>query len=429
MKYFHNILVKGLIISILAAGISPSRADTEPHSDESERLPADVLLDSVVELIEILDKHGLHFDPEAIRRQTMETLIQAADPLGRFITEPDKESIHDLQRGISPDIGIQLKPVNDGFEVMQVREGGPSYEAEISVGDRIIGIQQSEADLLSLNSALRLIRQDSNDPAHLKVRYSDGSTDELSIKRKTLELPAIEIAETLPNNIGYIRINALLENSGAELADRLKQWKSDELYGLVMDLRGAGGDNLDSVSATASLFAESGTKLFTLSGNDDQDITRMSDNSEPLDMPTMVLVDGGTSGASEILAATLKGSGHGVMLFGQTSKGDFMTRDILTMSTGEQIYIATRRLKVADGTRYDGQHGIRPHVQITREHREHDMSGHDLEQSLMETREEDEHRLSNWTRDDAALRRSVDVLLGLKALNIETFGRSTHNVD
>ena len=113
------------------------------------------------------------------------------------------------------------------------------------------------------------------------------------------------------------------------------------------------------------------------------------------------------------------------MLLGQPTKGDPLVREALPLGSGEHLYIVTRRLVVADGTAYSGHQGVRPDIAV---------AARDLPREQYEpeptddepTEEEQQDRLlRERVKGDAVLTRAVDVLLGLKALNIGTFGKPT----
>jgi C-terminal processing protease CtpA/Prc len=139
----------------------------------------------------------------------------------------------------------------------------------------------------------------------------------------------------------------------------------------------------------------------------------------------MVLVDGRTTGAAELLAATLSGTGRGAMIIGQPTAGDPGIRQRVSLSSGEELYLATRRLVVAGEDKYSGQDRVRPDIYVDPAVRYVD---YEPEEPLLTDRRETTRReletraLRLHIRGDAALTRAMDVLIGLKALNFHRFG-------
>ena len=134
-------------------------------------------------------------------------------------------------------------------------------------------------------------------------------------------------------------------------------------------------------------------------------------------MPVMVLIDGNTGGAAEVLAAVLSDSVRGAMLFGRPTRGDFLVRETITLPDEMMIYLTTRRLETGDGTVYTGAKGVYPDVVVDRETTEATQPRRSMRTEVVDEEIEQE-KLYHQIRGDASLRRAVDVLLGLKALGI-----------
>jgi C-terminal processing protease CtpA/Prc len=202
----------------------------------------------------------------------------------------------------------------------------------------------------------------------------------------------------------------------------VRGWAETGRFGVVLDLRGAKGTDLDSVVEIASLLAESEARLFafkTVAG-EETDVKRAHVGS-PVNMPVMVLIDAGTAGAPEVLAAVLTDSVRGAMVVGTESFGDPMIREPVELPTGEILYLATRRLVTSGDAAYGERGGVKPDIEIDPGRRA--LSDYEPELASSERRalldkELTDRALRDRLRGDEALQRAVDVLLGLKALNI-----------
>jgi C-terminal processing protease CtpA/Prc len=196
----------------------------------------------------------------------------------------------------------------------------------------------------------------------------------------------------------------------------------------VLDLRGAGGADAQSAADAASLFAESGALLFTFRDAHDQDIAVYKSNASLLlNMPAMILIDEETRGAAELLAAALAGSTRGIMLIGSVSSGDPLVREVQDLPSGEHLYLASRRLVVADGKIYNGSEGVKPDLVVAPTAvpaSEYEPEPAQEGQKELSSEEKEDKLLRERVRGDETLRRAVDVLLGLKALNIRGVERA-----
>jgi carboxyl-terminal processing protease len=237
-------------------------------------------------------------------------------------------------------------------------------------------------------------------------------------------LPSVASGEVLPFALGLLRIQHLHPGSGAEALSLLQAWQETGLYGVVVDLRGADGEDLESVEVIGGALAKAGDVLFAFRDGADQDVQVVLATGGALRFPIMVLVDEETGGAAEVLAAVLRDSVRGAMVFGQPTRGDFLLREAVEVSPGMSYQIATRRLVTGDGTVYTGRGGVRPDVMVMRQETgATDFRAERSRRRQVVEEEVEQQKLHVRTRGDAALRRAVDVLLGLKALDIRPHSR------
>ena len=206
----------------------------------------------------------------------------------------------------------------------------------------------------------------------------------------------------------------------------LNEWADVKVDGAILDLRGAGGYDVTSVIDVASLVATPGETLFSFRDARDQDIdVYRATDTKSLGLPIMVLVDDGTRGASEVLAASLSGSGRGAMIIGERTAGDPLIREYLPVTTEHVAYLATRRLVVADGTVYAGSESVEPDIVVSPNATfiEYEPAPPILtdHRSVSET-EIATKELREWITGDVPMIRAVDILFGLRALNIHGFG-------
>ncbi len=226
--------------------------------------------------------------------------------------------------------------------------------------------------------------------------------------------------EKWPECIGYVKVNGLCADAAGALLEHLRLWNTQCLSGVIVDLRGAGGTGLASVDAMAGLFIEEGAELYAVesAGGGPSRVHRAGQPGFVLDIPLVLAVGNDTAGASELLAAVLRGSG-GVMLIGAPTAGDGMLRETVPISDTQAIYVATRRIDVLRGRNYHGV-GVQPDILV---------NGAALSAWVPDEADANGGRpLSRQARvdmdlmrrvsGDSVLLRATDVLLGLKALGL-----------
>ena len=386
------------------------------------------VVQAVKEVVNVLQKYGLPFDARVTRSAVVDAVIRAADPQGRLMSETDIAKMKEENKGIFYEVGIRVVLTNGAFTIEEVKKDSAAEKAGLKTGEVVQEIDKGNIAGLKPTDVGELLRGQADQTVTLKIQDANSATRDVEVKRDPVEAGAIQVAEELPANLCYLKLNGVFERSGKDLVSTLRGWAETGRAGVVLDLRGAGGGDAQSAADTASLFAESGAFLFTFRDAQDRDIGVYKSNSSlPLHMPAMILVDKKTRGSSELLAAALAGSARGIMLIGSVTSGDPLVREVLDLPDGKHLYLASKRLVVADGKIYNGGEGVKPHLVVAPtavpaiDYEPEPVAGGEKELS---DEEKEDTLLRERVRGDETLRRAVDVLLGLKALNIRGVERA-----
>jgi len=405
--------------AVMAAGQARA-AVPSPAAEEGAR---DVLGRELTDAIRLINQYALPYDKQRAGRAAIHALLEQVDPLGRIL--PDDKTGMPTHRERFSSVGILFTVTNGLPQVTRVIEDTDAERVGLKAGDRIEMIDGESMKDRPHMAIAALLRGPLDETTSLEIIRGDQRL-QMDVKRDQAAWPDIEVVDALPGDMLYIRVNNLDAGTGRKLTDLLEEHHANGIFGAVLDLRGAGGDNLDSAAQFASVFADPGAMLFVLRDAQDQDIE--THNAPPEQtyprIPLMVLIDRETCGASEVLAAVLKGSVQGVMLLGEATMGDFVIREPLTMQSGMRLYVTTRRLVVGDGQSYTGREGVLPNIPI----KPPSMAASQADEEWFDEKESPEAKtLRLYTRHDPVLRRAVDLLLGLKALNIWGAAEETRN--
>lgn len=389
--------------------------------------PSNDVVGAVKDVVTVLQKYGLPFDSREACNAAVDAVIQVADPQGRLMSESDIAQLEEEDKGVVREVGISVALTNGSFVIAEVNKDSSADLSGLKAGETVLEIDKGNVAGLKPWEVEELLRSD--DPAVLlKIQDTNGAAREVEVKPDPVQAPAIQTAEELPANLCYLRLNGIYARSGKDIVSALRGWAETGRAGVVLDLRGAGGADAQSVADTASLFAESGALLFTFRDPQDQDLeTYKSSASLLLNMPAMILIDEETRGAAEVLAAALAGSTRGVMLIGSVSSGDPLVREVQPLPAGGHLYLATKRLVVADGKIYNGSEGVKPDLVVAPTAlpvSEYEPEPSTDNQKELSSEEKEDKLLRERVRGDETLRRAVDVLLGLKALNIRGVERA-----
>lgn len=227
---------------------------------------------------------------------------------------------------------------------------------------------------------------------------------------------AVAAVEVWPEDIAYLKINGLVRGSGREILDHLKAWEGKA--GVILDFRGAGGEDLDAVSQLGGLGRSAGDPLFVVTDNQDRPVsTNAVGGGMAFKSPLMVLINGQTRLAAEALAASWQGR-PGIMLIGAGTAGESRFREVLTLPGGQLITLATRKLIPLQVPCYEGR-GILPDVAVASDG---DagltvLSSTNAPARPLSLKSQKDLELMRRVEGDAVLRRATDILLGLRTLS------------
>jgi len=231
---------------------------------------------------------------------------------------------------------------------------------------------------------------------------------------------AIRAVEMWPEDIAYLKLTTLSTGCGEDVVTHLMALK--DKAGIVFDLRGAGGDDLDAVSLLAGIGHQSGDPLLVLTDNRGQVLaTNTVTRGLTLGVPLMVLIDSGTRGASEALAAVWRGC-SGVMLIGSATRGEACLRSEVTLPGGLKVLVASRRFVPVRGDPFAGR-GVQPTVEVLPGNVLAPEPGGILSADSarparpLSRKSEQDRDLMQRVAGDEVLRRATDILLGLRVVN------------
>ncbi len=239
------------------------------------------------------------------------------------------------------------------------------------------------------------------------------------IPQKDLEKKLSVIsADKWPEGIRHIEL-AGFYSDWASVTESLTELYDKDAVGMIMDLRGAGGTDIEAVDNVSGVFLQEGTELFKVTDSHNKLVelhTAAKTDTGDFEIPLIILVDENTRGASEFFTAALKGRRR-CLVMGRPTQGDSAIRETISLSEKAELYIATKRVVPVSGVQFDPG-GVQPDIVVS------DCSGggsskfpSSSEKSKISEKEKLDRALIELTKDDPAMGRAFDVLLGLRALD------------
>nr|MCS5562617.1 S41 family peptidase [Oleiphilaceae bacterium] len=261
-------------------------------------------------------------------------------------------------------LGIEVT-MEDGFvKVVTPVDGSPASKAGIQAGDLILKIDETFVKGLTLGEAVELMRGEVGSEIELMVlSEGDEKPHQVTLTRDKIQLHSVK-SRMLEPGMGYLRISQFQNNTGDDARKALdKLAKEDTLRGLVLDLRNNPGGVLGGAVEVADLFMDSGLIVYT-QGREQS--SRSDFNAKPGDhlngIPMVVLVNGGSASASEIVAGALQDQGRAIVVGNRTfGKGSVQT--VLPLSKDKALKLTTARYYTPDGRSIQAE-GIEPDIAV-----------------------------------------------------------------
>ena len=348
-------------------------------------------------------------------------MLSSLDPYSQFMDSDTYNEMKVETEGEFGGIGIEITMKDDLLTIISPIDDTPAYKVGLKAGDKIVKIDGDVTKDLTLMAAVKKLRgKPGTDVNIIVLRESEKKLLEFKITRAIIKIASIKKAEMVEPGIGYIRLSEFQENTPKDLAEALKKLESDGLKGLVLDLRNNPGGLLDVAVDVGGKFLEEGKVVVSTKGRiEAQNIEFKSRNkNNHLNYPMVVMINGGSASASEIVAGALQDYKRAILL-GTKSFGKGSVQTVVPMSDGSAIRVTTSKYYTPDGRSIHGL-GIVPDIIV--EYEERPIKDKELEketailEKLIEGKEKTEQEKADEKKKkelDNQILRAVDVLKGI----------------
>ncbi len=303
-------------------------------------------------------------DDHLLMERAVRGMVAALDPHSAYLDSQEFEEIRLSTMGSYPGVGIEVVPQDGVVKVRHPIDGSPAQRAGLKAGDEIVKIDGVEIGG-DLAAATAHMRGASGSTVRLTIRRAGSAAPlEFTLRRAQVEVSSVR-AEILEPGYGYLRVTSFTETTAEDVSHALLRLKRDNkgaLRGLVLDLRDNPGGVLEAGVAVADDFLEQGV-IVSADGRTPEARFRM-DATHHGDLlngaPLVVLVNGGTASASEIVAGALKDHGR-ALLVGRTTYGKGSVQTVMPLAHGGALKLTTSRYFTPSGASIQGK-GIIPDI-------------------------------------------------------------------
>lgn len=299
------------------------------------------------------------FDLELAIEMMFAGFVEAAgDPYTRYMDAAAFSNFRQEVDGTFIGIGVSVvvDPADNRIMVIAPFEGSPAEEAGIVPGDKIIRVNDFEVSGDILQEAINMIRGEAGTEVLITIlRQSDNTIHEFTIVREVIQVETVR-SDILDDNIGYIRISQFDRVTFDQFSRAYDRLIGEGVEGLIIDVRNNPGGLLAIVNRITNLLVPEGIITFTENAHGARNYVRSDANH--IQIPLVVLVNGNSASASEILAGAVRDTGVGELL-GTTTFGKGLVQNVFDLPDGSGVKVTIARYFTPAGICIHGE-GIVP---------------------------------------------------------------------
>jgi carboxyl-terminal processing protease len=376
--------VKTLVLLAALAAVT-----THADLPENEATPAQLSLDDLRTFTDVFNQIRLNFVDESDDRTLLNAAIRGMlselDPHSSYMDPEQYRKMTDYNEGRYSGIGVEVVIRDRQIHVVSVSDGGAAQKAGVKAGDIITSIGGTAVRGRDLQAAIDRLRGAAGSEIEVTFQHPNGEVTTHQLVRDFVRTASV-FSRPVDKDYGYFQITHFNQHSADELLEQIRYMQENHdgpLKGIVLDVRGNPGGVLKPAVTIADGFLDEGLIVYT----EGRSISQLEYTARPgqwlADIPVVVLVNGGSASASEVLAGALQDHGR-ALIVGQTTFGKGSVQSILNLRNGGGMRLTTARYYTPSGRSIQAT-GIHPDIEIPEvqviaeasgRRREADLEGH-----------------------------------------------------
>lgn len=312
----------------------------------------------------IVDNYYGELDKDSLIDGAVEGMISSVGDSFTSYSDTDSAiSFNETINGTYEGVGLSIATLNDGtITVIEVFDDSPAYKAGIKVGDIILKVDGESYEGKSGSDISNYVKNSGKDKVILTIKRDDKEED-ITVNLSKVDIPYVsgELLEKDGKKIGYIDISLFSSNSYKQFKNKLDKLEKDNIDGLIIDVRDNSGGYLTSVTDICNLFLEKGKIIYQLEDSKGK-VLKKDTTKEKRSYDIVVLINGASASASEILASTIKES-YGGEVVGTNSFGKGTVQQTKKLLDGSMIKYTTQKWLTPDGN-FINEVGVTPTKEV-----------------------------------------------------------------
>ncbi|MDP8258645.1 MAG: S41 family peptidase [Candidatus Aadella gelida] len=420
-------LVAIIIFALITTGVCIKTAVSEVDIPGKELFEEVQLFADAITLISA--DYVKQVNPKDLIYGAIRGMVSTLDGYSQFLDPDGFTEMKEETQGQFGGLGMEIGMREGVLTVIAPIDDTPAFKAGVKAGDLIVKIEDEITRDITIDGAIKKLRGEPGTKITITVfRKKTSKMIEITITRDIIKLKSLKEVKVIEDNIGYIRLIEFQERTSKDMGRAIKDLKKEGAENLIVDIRNNPGGLLDSAVETSEYFLEKGDLVVYTEGRDPGKRVEFRAQEECLTegMGVIVIVDGGSASAAEILAGAIMDNKRGLVL-GEVTFGKGSVQTVVPLRDNSALRLTTAAYYTPSGKSLM-EKGIEPDIIVELKSIDKNMPENkdifdDIEEKDKKSDDEDD---SNIWQKDSQITAAVNILKGINA-----FGkcRSFHRGD
>lgn len=322
-------------------------------------------IDKYSKLFSVRDQIYQYYDGKIDEEKLVEGAIKGMamgleDPYTYYMNKEEFSSFMEQNSGEYMGVGIQMGVEGENLLVVEALEGGPAYKAGIKNGDILKSINGTVVTSEDMEKTASMLKGKEKELLKLGI-VRDGKEMSIDVTRDVVKTINVK-GEMIDDTVGYIKVKAFEEHVAEDFQNKLKSLQNEGMKGLILDLRGNPGGYMSECVGLVSNFITKGEPIVSTVDKYGEKEKNLSKGGIAKDLPLVVLIDGDSASASEVVAGAIRDYGVGTLI-GETSFGKGIVQVPVSQPDGGALKITISKYYTPNGENIHGT-GIKPEIEI-----------------------------------------------------------------
>jgi carboxyl-terminal processing protease len=290
-------------------------------------------------------------DPAKFMRTGIDAMLKSLDPYTDYISESEIEDFRFMTTGQYGGIGALISKKEDDVMIADPYEGFPAQKADLRAGDILLEVAGEPMRGKNTEDVSKLLKGQPKTEVKVKIkRIGEDKPMEKVLVREEIKVNSVAYSGMIDGEVGYINLSGFRTNAASEVQKAFADLKKQGMKKLVFDLRGNLGGSLDEAIRICGMFVPRGSVVVDTKGKVKEWDKTYRTTNEPIDaqMPMVVLIDGSSASASEIVSGVVQDYDRGVVI-GQKSFGKGLVQTVRPLTYNTQVKITTAKYYIPSG--------------------------------------------------------------------------------